>query len=178
MKEKTVKSDYLLGGVLAIVCYICLLGIYTRLSSDPIIFFASVVIAVLVAFLCCLFLLKTGRGIFDHFTIAVIGMVYFMGVLLLAVFGPTFIDRSISYHIAFYAADMGEVDVVNIRDSFSSEIFDKRVHDAVVTGVIKEDHGKLVPTLKAKWISAVLKQLGEMTDSPDTYNEMKERIRQ
>lgn len=60
MKEKRKSSKIRLfaWGVLAIVCYICLIGIYTRLSSDPIIFFASVVIAVLVAFLCCLFLLK------------------------------------------------------------------------------------------------------------------------
>ncbi|MDE6887363.1 MAG: hypothetical protein K2P45_01750, partial [Eubacterium sp.] len=70
---------------------------------------------------------------FDHFTVAVIGMVYFMGIILLAVFGPTFIDRSISYHIAFYAADTGEVDVEDIRDKFSAEIFDKRIHDAVVS---------------------------------------------
>ncbi len=181
MKEKT-RTDhrkiklFAWGGVLAVVCYLCLIGIYTRLSSDPIIFFASVVIAVLAAFLCCIFLIKKGGGMFDHFTVAVIGMVYFMGIILLAVFGPTFIDRSISYHIAFYAADTGEVDVEDIRDKFSAEIFDKRIHDAVVSGALKTENDKLVPTWKAKCLAVILKPLGEITGSLDTYHVIMEGV--
>lgn len=162
---------------MAVICYLCFIGIYTRTVSDPIIFFASVIIAALVTLICCLFLCWKGKGLLDHFMVAMMGMVYFMGVVMLAVFGPTFIDRSISYHIAFYAADMGKVDIETIRDSFSDEIFDKRIHDAVAAGVIKEDNGELVPTIKAEMITAVLKPLGKLTGSLDTYDGMKEEVK-
>lgn len=167
---------FLWGGVMAAICYLCLTGIYVRVSADPIIFISSFVIAPVTVFGCCMLLMKKGEGLFDRFTITMIGLVYFMGIMLLAVFGPTFIDRSISYHIAFYASDMGEVDIEDIRDEFSAEIFDKRIHDAVETGVLKKEGGRFLPTWKARFVAAVLKPLGKLTGSLDTYNEMKEKV--
>lgn len=167
---------FLCGGVLEIICYLVFMGIYTCIASDPIIFVTSIVIALISVLGCCMVLIKASKDLFDHFTLGMIGLVYFMGVMIMAIFGPTFIDRSISYHIAFYASDMGEVNVEDIREEFSVEIFNKRIHDAVETGFIEQEGNVFVPTWKAKLMTAVLKPLGKITNSLDTYNEMKYRV--
>nr|WP_326125945.1 hypothetical protein [uncultured Oscillibacter sp.] len=104
-------------------------------------------------------------------------LVYLFGLILLSVFGPTFIDRSISYHIAFYAADEDEIDIGEMEEVFSKEIFEKRVHDAIVSGFIAETgNGTYAPTWKAKLMSTVLKPLGKLTGSLDTYSNMVDEI--
>lgn len=155
-----------------------MIGLYTRVSHDPVIFFSSLVIAVVVPVIVCWLIRKLFKGLWDNFTTFVVGFVYMMGIVLLAVFGPTFIDRSISYHLAFYAVEEERVDVDSIREAFSTEIFDKRVHDAVVTGFLKENaDGSLSPTWKARLMYALLEPVGELTDSLGTYEAMKEGVR-
>lgn len=98
-------------------------------------------------------------------------------ILIFAVFGPVFIDRSISYHIAFYAAEEGTVNIDDIKDEFSNEIFRKRIDDAQVAGVIKlQDDGTFKPTIKAKIIKGILYPIGEITNSLDTYKLMKSEV--
>lgn len=170
------------GGVISLVLYLIMIGIYTRVSEDPIIFFASVVIAVIVSAAVWLILAKFSgpwsvKKYFDGFTLTVMSLFYCLAVIVVAVFGPTFIDRSISYHIAFYAAEEGSIKIEDIRDEFSTEIFDKRIHDASVTGFIElQSDGSYTPTWKAKFITAVLKPLGELTESNETYEQMKRKV--
>lgn len=104
-------------------------------------------------------------------------IVYFMGIIILTVFGPTFIDRSISYHIAFYAVDEQMVDIDEIKYEFSEEIFNKRIHDAIETGFIVEGpDGYYMPTWKSKVVTVILKPIGELTGSLDTYKVLKEKL--
>ena len=155
--------------------YLILIGIYTRISADPIIFFASLLIAVLVITIVGFILWHS--KLFDKFTLSMISLVYFMGIIILTVFGPTFIDRSISYHIAFYAVDEQRVNIDEIRQEFSEEIFDKRIHDAIETGFIEENEdGYYTPTLKAKIMTAILKPIGELTGSIGTYESLREEL--
>lgn len=163
---------------MAIICYLALIGIYTRVSTDPIIFFASLVIAIVVVVAICLLIKRITERLFDKFTIFVIGIVYCLGLIILSVFGPTFIDRSISYHIAFYAAEENVVYIEDIEKEFSTDIFNKRIHDAITTGfLVRNQNGSLSPTLKAKILYHIMKPLGELTNSLDTYYDMKEEIR-
>jgi uncharacterized protein YacL len=169
---------FLCGGLMAILLYLVMIGAYCRLSDDPIIFFASIVISLIVAVAVSFAVWwLSGKGM-DSFTVFTVSIIYFLALILLAVFGPTFIDRSISYHIAFYAADEGEVNIEEIRDEFSYEIFDKRIHDAVVTGFIEESEtdGVYVPTKKAYFMNDVLKPIGKLTNSLDTYEEMRREV--
>lgn len=176
MKNKIGQKigTFILGGGICAGLYFLLIGIYTRISADPIIFFASLFIAVIVIVVSGIILWKT--GLFDPFTLSMVSLVYLMGILMLTVFGPTFIDRSISYHIAFYAVDEQKVDIDEMRQAFSQEIFDKRIHDAVETGFIVEKEGFYAPTWKAKLMTFFLKPIGEMTGSLDTYKELKEKL--
>ncbi len=170
-------GGFVLGGIAVIVLYCLGIGIYTRVSEDPIVFFASLVIGLIVAAAVCLLLAKVTRGLYDRFTVFVMGVVYLFGVIGLSVFGPTFIDRSISYHIAFYAVEEGKVNVDDIEEAFSRSIFEKRIHDATETGFLTvNDDGSLSPSFKAKLMYYTLKPLGDLTGSMETYNEMKEEI--
>lgn len=145
------------------------------MSTDPIIFLASLVIAVIIIAFNGIILWKS--GIFDCFTLSMICLVYLMGIIILTTYGPTFIDRSISYHIAFYAADEQTVDIDEVRQEFSEEIFNKRIHDAVETGFIEADpDGCYVPTWKAKVMTSILKPIGRMTGSLDTYETLRGRL--
>lgn len=166
---------FILGGLVCIVLYLLGVGIYTRISSDPIIFIASLFLAVGIPIAECFVLKFLKRDLFDGFTLGVICLVYAMGILVLSVFGPTFIDRSISYHIAFYAAEEGAVQISDIEEAYSKEIFDKRIHDAVVAGfVTQNEDGSLSPTLKAKVFYAVMAPIGKITNSMDSYYSLKE----
>ncbi len=168
---------FLLGGIVVIVLYLLGIGIYTRISEDPIIFFASLVIGIIVVTGVCLLITIIAKGLYDKFTVFVLGVVYFLGVVMISVFGPTFIDRSISYHIAFYAVEEGEVRVDEVEEDFSRAIFEKRIHDAAETGFLTlNENGSMTPTLKAKLMYYTLKPLGDLTGSMDTYYQMKEEI--
>lgn len=116
-------------------------------------------------------------GLFDFFTLSMICLVYLMGLIVLTTYGPTFIDRSISYHIAFYAADEEKIDIDEMRESFSEDIFDKRIHDAVETGFIVEgSDGYYTPTWKSKVMTGILKPIGKITGSLQTYEELREAL--
>lgn len=109
----------------------------------------------------------------DSFIVTMIGLVYFFGVLIIAIFGPTFIDRSVSYHMAFLVTDRGEIDIREMEEKFSNSIYEKRINDAIKTGFIIEiENGKYAPTEKSKLMTFIFKPLGELTKSLDTYNNL------
>lgn len=168
---------FVIGGVSSVILFFLGIGIYTRISSNPIIFFASLVLGIISTVLSCFIIQKFSKKLFEKFTLFVIAIVYYLGIIILSVFGPTFIDRSISYHIAFYAAEKGEFYIQNIEKEFSKDIFDKRIHDAVSTGFLKQNkNGSVSPTIKSKIMYVILKPIGELTNSMDTYYEMKKKV--
>lgn len=172
------KIFYLIiGAILSIVIYFACIGVYTHISSDPIIFFASITMAVLIPIAICLLFKVIIKIDLDGFTTILLGILYAMEIILVSVFGPTFIDRSISYHLAFYAVEEGNVYIDDIEYSFSKDIFDKRLHDAITTGFLSENSdGSLSPTFKSRVMYAIMKPLGELTGSMDTYYGMKDAV--
>lgn len=166
-----------IGVIACLFLYLIGIRIYVRMSADPIIFIASVAMAAVIP--CVVFFAgwKFWKRYFDMMHVFFMYVAAVMMTVLLAVFGPVFIDRSISYHIAFYAAEQGEVDMDAVRDEFSAEIFNKRMHDAQAVGVIEmKDGNTFVPTAKAEFIWWILGGMGKWSDTLDTYNDMKEKI--
>ena len=161
--------------MICVVVYILLIALYTRISKDPIIFVASLAIDAAVAFIGSMMVFWLLKGI-DEFTVFSIGCVYFLGIVVFAVFGPTFIDRSISYHIAFAAVEDREVDIEEMQEVFSKDIFEKRVHDAEATGFVIIKDEKLLPTGKAEVMYWLLMPVGKLTNSLGTYYDMKEAL--
>lgn len=124
---------------------------------------------------CIFYNLKyKNQRIYDKFTSLLIGIIYCLVILVFSVFGPTFIDRSISYHIAFLAAEEKQINIEDIEEEFSDEIFQKRIHDAVITGFIVETkNGNFEPTWKSKMITRILKPIGEITGTLNEYEKLK-----
>lgn len=165
----------------AVIFYITTLGLYTRLSHDPIVFFASLFMAAVISALAGVLLWALGkkRALFDGFAVTLMSMVYFLGLVLFITFGPVFIDRSISYHLAFYATENEKIFVDDIRDEFSKEIFEKRIHDAIATGFLKaNEDGSCSPSGKAKIMTVLLLPLGKLTGTLKTYETMKKEIKE
>lgn len=163
------------GGVISLALYLGLIWAYTNTAEDPIIFFASLVMAG--GIFCLDYIILHKMKLFDDFTNIMMCLVYFMSLIIFIVFAPTFIDRSLSYHIAFYAADEQSININEIKEEFSTEIFDKRIHDATVTGFITEDErGYYRPTIKAEIMTAILKPIGKMTGSLHTYEKLRKKL--
>lgn len=178
-----------LGLILVILFYLVGIAIYTKVSAYPVIFFFSILLSVLGSALALgLIAILSRRRVkkkaldpskfsFDPFSLSLMFVIYIMSINIISIFGPTFIDRSISYHVAFYAVEKGKIDVDQVREKFANAIFEKRINDAEVSGfLVKNEEGLLVPTTKAKVMYAMLMPLGELTNSLGTYNAMKEEI--
>ena len=170
---------FVIGVIICLILYLFGIRIYVNLSDDPIIFVASIVLAVLLPAVVYSVGYKFWKKAFDGYHIFLMYVSTVMLTVFLAVFGPVFIDRSISYHIAFYAAEQGEVNINEIRDEFSVEIFDKRIHDAQAVGAIEmKDDENFVPTAKAKFIWWFLGGMGKWSNTLGTYEEMKEKVQE
>lgn len=179
LEDKFVKKMLLFCMMLGacILIYIIYIYIYMRILPEGIIFFASCVAAVIIAIMLGIFINLKLRHIFDTFTSVVISLIVAFVLLLFSVFGPVFIDRSISYHIVFYAARNGKVNMQEIEDTFSKEIFLKRIHDAQEAGfIVSEDEGEFTPTLKAKIFTNIMYNLGKATNCLNTYEDMEKEI--
>lgn len=100
------------------------------------------------------------------------------------IFGPVFLDRSISYHLVFYAVKNGKLVPEDFERRFSGYVFSKRVEDAVSVGLLKSGRGggageEFHPTDKAKRFDCIFQALGRITGSLDNYKDMiKESERQ
>ncbi len=173
------KTGFLIVGVIiTLLFYFIGIRIYVKISKDPIIFFASIILAIIIPVLVYWIPRKLWKKQFDQYSIFLMYVCSVLVTIFVAVFGPVFIDRSISYHIAFYAAEENYVNIEDIRDEFSVEIFDKRIHDAQIAGVIEvNEDGMFKPTWKAKLISKILIPIGKFTNSLDTYYKMKEKVK-
>ncbi len=160
--------------MISILLYILLISLYNRLVCNPIIFLASIIIGIILSLILCVIYYK--YKVFEFFTIFIIGINYFFIIFIFSVFGPVFIDRSISYHIAFYAVEKENIEIKKIETSFGKDIFDKRMNDAIRTGFIVENKDIYSPSTKAKIMYYIMYPIGKITNSLDTYNDMKNKI--
>lgn len=101
-----------------------------------------------------------------------------LSIIVFAVFAPTFFDRSISYHMAFYATEAGSLKKSEIETVYAKRIFEKRFSDAERSGFITSTDGEnFFPTTKAKIFTAISLWLGKATNSLQEYDDMKKELR-
>ena len=115
-----------------------------------------------------------GGGGFESF------LIYICCVLLLfvfTVFGPTFVDRSVSYHMVFLASETGKLDMNIMEEIYSQDMLQKRVEDELKSGMICPVGEQVyAPTWKAKIATRLLKPVGYLTNTLDTYEEFKNEM--
>ena len=113
---------------------------------------------------------------YELFVSTLISLNLCLFLILFAVFGPVFIDRSISYHIAFIAAQEEHIYPHALEEKWKTMMMDKRMEDALSAGMLqKSPNGLYRGTGKAKRFTAFMMLLGKATRSLDTYEKMKAR---
>lgn len=165
---------YLALGVLSTqVIYIVLLNLAILLFPHLIIFFFScVLIAMLgvIFFLLSYYLLHC--GLFMSFSM-MLNLCLFLFVF--SVFGPVFIDRSISYHVAFIAGEEGEIDPQQLEQAWSHSIIQKRLDDGVSAGMLQKVSSlHYIGTPKSKIFTKIMISVGQATRTLQSYRLLKE----
>ncbi len=161
--------------IMNISIYLILLGIYARVVARPMFFPMSCVLAVAVPVVAYLFFRNQLKAIKDTLARKLMVFSTMLIIIVFAVFGPTFIDRSISYHLAFIAVEQGQLNKQVLESSgYVSMVFDKRYEDACITGFIEQTkHGDVyVPTFKAKVMYNIMMVLGKITGSLGEYDSL------
>lgn len=173
-EKYSLKVMIFVGQVIAaLVLYLFSIFLYTNISAEPIIFFASGYLALLLAAVTGGLIFIFFRKAFDRFTIVLMSLCCALIIILFAIFGPVFIDRSISYHIVFYATEHGNIKADQLENTFSRATFDKRIKEAQAAGfIVPDDNGRFIPTPKAKLFSAIMKSLGKLSHTLENYQAM------
>ncbi|HIF35520.1 MAG TPA: hypothetical protein EYQ71_02460 [Candidatus Thioglobus sp.] len=115
---------------------------------------------------------------FDPFTTLVNATCIALVCLVFSVFSHVFIDRSISYHIAFYASQNKSINFKEFQAKTATFMYQKREKDAVSAGfIIKNPDGSYSPTLKATIFTTLMVFYGNLTNSLGDYNLLKDQMK-
>ena len=146
---------------------------YSSFVQQPNFFRASIII-ICFQFITTIFIVhKLYGSIFDFFSTALIGLCISSMLLVFAVFGPIFIDRSISYHIIMLAAQNGSIKIDEIEKLTSNWVYKKRIEDALNLGLLKKvSDEEYMPTKKAISMSEGLIFIGKITNSLHSYSKV------
>ncbi len=163
----------ILGWLISFIIYIILLVCFSFL--DNVLFFRACLISVIAGIFSVIIWLKF-KG--DHFEAILNYITCVLLLILFTIIGPTFIDRSVSYHMIFYAVDNGSINVSDMKDIYLDDMFQKRINDELKSGMIyKEDDNTYKPTLKAKLATYILKPIGTITNTTKEYDTFYKKIK-
>ena len=116
---------------------------------------------------------KFYSSIFDFFSAFLSTLSIASILVVFAVFGPIFIDRSISYHIILLASNNGSININKIEELTSRWVYKKRIEDALNLGLLeKVSDEEYKPTKKAIGMSESLIFIGKITNSLHSYSEI------
>ena len=174
-KKILILSLLSLANILILI--ICIY-IYSRISKNPILFFASVFLILIFAGLNYFLMKKYFQNEFDPFTALVNTTCIALVCLVFSVFSHVFIDRSISYHIAFYASQNKSIAFKEFQAKTATFMYQKREKDAVSAGFIsKNTDGTYSPTLRATIFTKLMIFYGNLTNSLGDYNLLKDQMK-
>ena len=96
-----------------------------------------------------------------------------------AIFGPIFIDRSISYHLVMLTAENKRLPVKKINDVVFEQMLKKRMEELSQAGLIEVDQQKnILPTDRGKSMTNFLVWLGLVTGTLNEYSVTNDAINQ
>lgn len=94
-----------------------------------------------------------------------------------AVFGPIFVDRSVSYHLVMLAAGNGSVDQEKIKEVIYKQMFQKRLTELSNANLIRlNEGGNITPTPKGLIMTNALLWLGSMTGTLNEFERTNEAL--
>lgn len=94
-----------------------------------------------------------------------------------AIFGPIFIDRSISYHLVMLAADNNKVEQKKIKEVMYEQMFQKRLSELSNANLIQlNEDGSIAPTSRGLVMTNTLIWLGLITNTLGEYKQTNEAL--
>ena len=94
-----------------------------------------------------------------------------------AIFGPIFIDRSVSYHLVMLVADNSKVQQKKIKEVMYGQMFQKRLFELTKANLIQlNEDGYLTPTSKGLVMNNALNWLGVITGTLGEYKQTDEAL--
>lgn len=171
------SGAFLISFIITFIVYLMLVRMLTSLFPQKILFFGACLISIITSLLTIILCQLFSKNSYDTFNAVLLYLVSALLLIVFTIMGPAFIDRSISYHIVFYATEKNNIKIEEMEDVFAHEIFEKRINDELKAGMIESlPNGTYCATTKAKVISFVLLLLGKVTGTLGTYNDMKNKI--
>jgi hypothetical protein len=95
-----------------------------------------------------------------------------------AIFGPIFIDRSISYHLVMLTAENKGLPVQKINDVVFEQMLKKRMEELSKAGLIEIDQQNILPTTRGIGMTKFLVWLGLVTGTLNEYSVTNDAINQ
>jgi hypothetical protein len=167
----------LLIELIFLILYFAALYGFTTIVKSVLLFPVSVIIISVEFFLIWYIINKYFKPIFDNFTTFLISLCCAVTVLLFAVFGPVFIDRSISYQLVFYAVEEGQVNYRDFVKKSAAHVYSKRLSDAIASGFVEEVSPHVIrPTPKAHNFYSLMMTVGNLTNSLQDYQTLKASV--
>lgn len=96
-------------------------------------------------------------------------------LLIYSIFGPIFVDRSVSYHIVEISEDANGISFQEIKRS-SDRMIKKRLEEMVNLGLVVEVDGRYFPTKKGKVFNFFVKRIEKLSGYENEYYVFKQSV--
>jgi hypothetical protein len=96
-------------------------------------------------------------------------------LFIFSVFGPIFIDRSISYHMVMAAYDRKSISTSDF-EKISDGIYIKRLDELVNLGLLHNNYDQFYPTNIGQYFAIFNKFIGQITGTDTEYKKMIEKL--
>lgn len=174
MKKTSFLNKYLcffIILVVSIIIYIIFLNVISLIYPNNIIFIYSCIFILCYSILFSFAVYFYSKDLF--LTLSLSGNIGLL-LFIFATFGPVFIDRSISYHIAFIASEEGEISLTQLEKAWSKDIIQKRLFEGCQSGMLQYDRNDIyLPTTKSKIYTKIMLFIGKITQSIQNYQFLK-----
>ncbi|MDR2007956.1 MAG: hypothetical protein LBQ34_03170 [Alphaproteobacteria bacterium] len=168
----------LYGGILnvisGILIYLILTAILNRVFNIPI-FLLSILLSLTIPIATLLIYYKiTKLKVYDYFSYIMLYFCSTLSILFFAIFGPVFIDRSLSYHMIFYIEEQQTTNINDIYKLLSDQSsIDSRIKDAKIN---VNDNNEINADIKTNIIYNLLFPIGKITNTLNHYKDIKENV--
>ncbi len=170
---------FLLGGGASLILFLVLVALINRVINFPI-FITSMALSVVVPLVIIFIHYFCSKfKIYDKMHFILLYFAYLFLLILFAIFGPVFIERSLSYYLVMYTSELDNqgkhATVEDITRIFSNERNTSlRIEQIQKSNFISVDkNGAITPNKFVKFISYVIYYIGIITNTLGEYNDIK-----
>jgi energy-coupling factor transporter transmembrane protein EcfT len=129
------KTVFVVGIILSCIMFIFVIGVTSHIGNKSV-FVNSLVTSLIISLFYFIVLIKI--KIYNSFEKKIISSICFLFLMNLSVFGPVFIDRSISYYITMNAVEKKNFSARQLHLKTSKQVYEKRLVELCSLGLIQK----------------------------------------